>query len=211
MARLTTITFGQVSIYPAYDNNVILPVLTHCLEPTKTPHRYIGAYHINIQRATSKMYLLTDILSRTTMQMFHYVLTLSKSEQYGLINHTPDNINMELYKIADDIAYSCAHNYRVIYTVHEDNFNPHIHFIIINDSPIEYSNPRVPAYDGYDCEVSIKNYLHYHYGFHLHVINYGECYKNTQNLRCLSECSWDWIKHCISKRGLLDDTRSGAL
>lgn len=205
MARLSTITFGQTSTYSAYDNDAILPVLTHCLEPAKTPHRYVGAYHINIQRSTSKMYLLTDMLSRTTMQIFHYVLTLSKSEQYDLINHTPDNINMELYKIADDIAYRCAKNYQVIYAVHEDDFAPHIHFVIINNGPIPY------AYNGCVCEAFIKSYLHSYYGFHLHVINNGEYYKNTQTLRGLSKCSWERIKYCISKWGLLDDTLSGAL
>lgn len=186
MARLTTITFDQTSIYSAYDNNAILPVLTHCLEPIKTPHRYIGAYHTNIQRMTSKMYLLTDILSRTTMQMFHYVLMLSKSEQDGLINQPSDSINMELYKIADDIAHDCAKNYQVIYAVHEDDLAPHIHFVIINNGPIPY------AYDdSCVCEAFIKSYLYSYYGFHLHVINYGECHKNTQTLRCLSECSWE--------------------
>ena len=145
------------------------------------------------------------MLSWTTIQIFHYVLTLSKSEQYDLINHTPDNINIELYKIADDISFRCAKNYQVIYAVHEDDFAPHIHFVIINHSPIPY------AYDGCVCEAFIKSYLHSYYGFHLHVINYGEYYKNTQTLRDLSERSWDWIKHCISKWSLLDDTRSGAL
>lgn len=205
MAKLTTLTFDQPPTYLTYDNDAILPVLTHCLKPTKTPHRYIGAYHINIKRATSKMYLITDMLSRTTMQIFHYVLTLSKSEQYDLINHTPNNINMELYKIADDIAHDCAKNYQVIYAVHEDDVAPHIHFVIINNDPIPY------AYNGCICETFIKSYLYYYYGIHLHVSNHGKYYKNTQNLRGLSECSWDWIKHCISKWGLLDDTRSGAL
>lgn len=209
MARLTTLTFDQTSAYITYDNNAILPVLLHCLDPAKAPHRYIGSYHINIQRATSKTHLLSNSLAKSADRIFHFVLTLSQQEQHDLINQTSDNINMELYKIADDIAYSIAKNYQVIYAVHEDDFAPHIHFIIISNSSINYNSSH--AYNGYDCELFIRNYLYHHYGFQLHVRNHGKYYSKMQYLRGPHECSLDWIKHCISKRGLLDDTRSGVL
>lgn len=195
MAKLITTTFDQTT---AYHSNAILPVLIHCLSPEQAPHRYIGAYQMKNQPTMSNMYLNEKSLSRTAIQIFHFILTLSQNEQTDLINQTQVSVNEALYKIADEIAHSCAKKCNIIYAVHEDTFTPHIHFVIINNNPIEYSNPYI--YDGYNCEVFIRHYLYYHYRFQLHVSNHGEYCKNMQNLRNLNECGWKQSKDCIPRR-----------
>lgn len=167
----TKTTIGKQDIC---DDSAIHTIINHCLDAQQTPHKYYGAYNVNILRAASELRLFTEATLQATIRLRHFHLVFSPDEKDWLEReYKKENINSMLYVVADDIARYCAKNYQVIYAMHEDIHAPHIH-IVMNTRWCRLYPEDGYNHNYYGCIEYIDSYLNENYGMYLQAIQYEE-------------------------------------
>lgn len=153
-----------------HDDRALRAVIQYCLNPEKTPHKYIGAYGVNINQAALEMKLLADAYCKDRgLRLRHFILTLSPDEVKKL-HEQGKNAEKELFTLADYIARYYGNEYQIIFAVHESEWHPHIHFVMntVNfKTGKKYGGQKK---DYYDFQSYIGSYLFARYGFYLRTI-----------------------------------------
>lgn len=105
-----------------YDENALYDVITYCCDPGKAISGLIGGFGINVQYAAAQM----DGLARAYRQadgirLRHMELSLAPKERISA---------KRLFRIAYDVAQYYGWEYQILYAVHEDTPNKHVHFVM---------------------------------------------------------------------------------
>lgn len=97
--------------------NLINYVLTD--KRSKRPVRYYGGYNVDISRASEQIMLVKQHFQKMDgRKMRHFIVSFDE-------NITP----YDAYILGWQIAAYYAHRYQIVFGVHEDTENLHIHFV----------------------------------------------------------------------------------
>ena len=101
--------------------------LDYCHNTAKTGGHYIGGFGVNVVQAAYEMNLLAWTYGANKgLRLRHWILAFSSDEvkQFG------SNVYPMLEHIARQAAAYYGSQYQIIYAVHMDQDNPHIHFVM---------------------------------------------------------------------------------
>lgn len=147
-----------------HDDAALDTVIDYCLKPAKTPHGFIGAYGVNLHQAAFEMELLAEVFGKNRgLRLRHFILSFSPTEAQSL----GERVYETLDEVARVVAGYYARNYQIIYAVHENSENPHIHFVM---NTVSYTNGRKyggKKRDYYQFLDYIRTYLHRRFRFRL--------------------------------------------
>ena len=127
----------------------------YVLNEEKAPH-YYGGYGVNIIDIAESMDDVAKRFYKTKgVQLRHFIVSFSENEKV-----TP--------RKANDIAIAAAsffkHEYQVVFAVHENTANPHIHIFINSISYVDghrYGGTRKEFYEFFNY---LRNILKYYFG-----------------------------------------------
>lgn len=116
-----------------YDDPYCLEnVINYICMPDKTPSGFIGGIGVitaSVDDIILQFKTIKEIYNKEDgKQLYHY--TVSMAYEY-------DGCYEALYKIGFTIAGYYADEYQVVYAVHEDTYNPHLHLVINSVSYID--------------------------------------------------------------------------
>jgi len=110
-----------------HDENAIRDVVAYCLQPKKIPRQLVGAYAVNINQAAYEMERLARANGKDHgLRLRHMVLSFSPKEIKRFHNHTYETLKLN----GDYAARYYGGQYQIIYAVHEDTDEPHVHFVM---------------------------------------------------------------------------------
>ena len=86
---------------------------------TKQPVRYFGGFNVDISRADEQMVLVKECYNKTSRRMMRHFI----------VSFEDDISPYDAYILGYRIAAYYAGRYQIVFGVHEDTDNPHIHFV----------------------------------------------------------------------------------
>ena len=110
-----------------HDSDALHDVITYIVNPDKTPSGYIGGIAVNPQNAITEMGAVSRYYGQDKgVRLRHFILSFRPRELWG---KKADSIRAA-YQIAYAVAQYYGGEYQIIYAVHENTRNPHIHFVM---------------------------------------------------------------------------------
>lgn len=104
-------------------------VINYIFRQDKTPGRYIGGYGVELTMAAVQMQAVAESFKKDNkVRIRHFVISLYQNE--------PLNLQQTRW-IAEGICQEIGQTYQIVYAVHEDTRNPHIHFVF---NPVSHLN-----------------------------------------------------------------------
>lgn len=103
------------------DDNAIPQLIGYIAQKHKTPHQLIGGFHIGGPDPAESMIAVSNHFGKNSrIRLHHFVLSFESflNDSYDLI-----------YNIACRVASAIAPMYQIVFAVHEDTKNIHIHFV----------------------------------------------------------------------------------
>lgn len=86
---------------------------------TKQPVRYCGGFNVDISRADEQMVLVKEYFHKASKRMMRHFI----------VSFEDDISPYDAYILGYRIAAYYAGRYQIVFGVHEDTDNPHIHFV----------------------------------------------------------------------------------
>lgn len=154
MATFKVIGCGEDGKY--MDTYCQKDVIAYCLQTTKTIHGFIGGMAVNPENATVEMSILSSLYNRDQgLRLRHWIISFDPTE-------------ITDPQIADQFARQAVqfygNTYQIIYAVHEDADQIHIHFVMNMISYQDGRRYRGVKKDYYDY-IRALNEISASYGF----------------------------------------------
>lgn len=109
------------------DDLALDDVISYCMVPSKTPTCVIGGFGVNLNQAAYEMKRLSEAYGKFRgLRLRHMILSFSKQEIERFRSHVYDSLS----RIAYYAASYYGGQYQIIYSLHEDSANLHIHFVM---------------------------------------------------------------------------------
>lgn len=151
-----------------HDSEAVDTVLSYCVQECKTPSSLIGGYGVNVKQASYEMQRLTDAYGKSNgLHLRHMVLSFSKYE----LTELGDDAIGEIYKIAKYTAQYYANEYQIVYAIHEDTGNCHVHFVMNTTSYVNGKKYRGDKADYYQFQAYLRQFLAEYYGLTLYILS----------------------------------------
>ena len=107
-----------------HDDESFDSVISYCINPEKAV--FVGGFGVNINQAAYEMECVAKAFGHESgLRLRHWVLSF-QSREFGRLK----KIDYILQQIAWYAARYYAWQYQIIYAVHRDTENPHIHFVM---------------------------------------------------------------------------------
>lgn len=149
-----------------HDDSALEDVISYCIKPNKIPHGFLGGFGINLNQPAFEMERLAKAYGKERgLRLRHMILSFSKEETKRFRQHALDNIK----KIADYAALYYAMEYQIIYAIHEDTDQYHIHFVMNTVSFLDGAKYRGEKEDYYRFQEYLRTFLREYYGLPLRV------------------------------------------
>lgn len=145
MATFTIVGAGQEDKY--CDDNALRDVINYITRGYQLPDNMIGAYGVTKNCAAIEMELVSRAYWKySNCRLRHWVVSFSEE----------DNVTLEeVRQIADRSAAFYKSRYQIIYAIHTDTDNIHVHFVM---NRISYRDGK--AYSGkYSDYYDYRNHL----------------------------------------------------
>lgn len=148
------ITEFKKIVYPNsyHDDNAISNVVSYICQPSKTPSNLIGGVGIDLDRIAESMIAVSQRFGEYSgIRLHHFVVYFSQSDKPTL---------EMILRIAMDISRWIGYSHQIVFAVHEDEPNLHIHFVFNAVSYIDgykYPGGMEQYYDIFDF---VKVVLH---------------------------------------------------
>ena len=145
MATFTIVGAGQEDKY--CDDNALRDVINYITRGYQLPDNMIGAYGVTKNNAAMQMELVSQAYWKySNCRLRHWVVSFSEE----------DNVTLEeVRQIADRSAAFYKSRYQIIYAIHTDTDNIHVHFVM---NRISYRDGK--AYNGkYSDFYDYRNHL----------------------------------------------------
>ena len=140
------------------DPNAYTDVIQYCTNPDKTPSGLIGGRNLDTNYAAEQMETVADVFGKNSKtRVEHTVLSFSPNEEISLEG---------IVEIADSLADYYAEDYQVLYAVHENTDNPHVHMVMNRISHRDGHRYRGNKQEYYGVQTHLKKELRKH-GLHL--------------------------------------------
>lgn len=151
-----------------HDPNALGAVVSYCLQEQKIPSELVSGFGVNISQAAYEMERLSEAYGKTEgIHLRHMVLSFSPSEIEQL---QPDALG-EIYKIGTYAAQYYGSEYQIVYSLHEDSGNYHVHFVMNTVSFLTGRKYRGDKADYYRFQDYLKEFLGEYYGMKLYVLS----------------------------------------
>lgn len=151
-----------------HDDVALDTVIDYCLNPDKTPHGFVGAYGVNQHQAAFEMELLAEAFGKNRgLRLRHFILSFSPQEAQVLGEHVYETLD----EVARVVAGYYASDYQIIYAVHENTENPHIHFVMNTVSYINGKKYGGKKRDYYQFLNYVHTYLYRRFRFRLIAVS----------------------------------------
>ena len=145
MATFTIVGAGQEDKY--CDDNALHDVINYITRGYQLPDNMIGAYGVTKNNAALQMELVSQVYRKySNCRLRHWVVSFSEE----------DNVTLEeVRQIANRSAAFYKSRYQIIYAIHTDTDNIHVHFVM---NRISYRDGK--AYSGkYSDFYNYRNHL----------------------------------------------------
>lgn len=110
-----------------HDDDAVHHVLHYVTDPQKTPSGYIGGIAVNPQQAILEMEALSRYYGQDTgVRLRHFILSFRPRELWSKKGQSL----YAAYQVACAVAQFYGEEYQIVYAVHENTRNPHIHFVM---------------------------------------------------------------------------------
>ena len=143
------------------DNAALHDVINYCCQLTKTESGYVGGIAVNPLYATTEMETLASVYRNYDgVRLRHMVLSFKRAEVSSPYT---------AFEIARGVAEFYGSSYQIIFAVHEDTDEIHIHFVM---NTVNYCTGKKyigTKKDYYDFQKYVKEIL-YEYGLFLVVM-----------------------------------------
>lgn len=139
-------------------------VISYILQPSKTRSGFVGCCGVELGMAAEQMQALSESYKKDNkVRLRHFVVSFY---------HTETMMLKQVRWIAEGICQELGQTYQVVYAVHEDTMNPHIHFVF---NPVGYDGHK---YSGTKAEHhNLKDLLRRHLSHHGIMIFYEVKYR----------------------------------
>lgn len=154
--------FGHIVEQKYHDDSALKNVIEYCYRPDKTPHQYIGGIGVNPQYAVEQMEAVALAYRKASgLRLRHMLLSFDKHER----------ISFQRAKLlAFQLASYYGYKYQIIYAVHEDKANKHIHFVMNTVSYLDGHKYAGHRDDYYRFQEYMRSVLAGEFGFRLNVV-----------------------------------------
>ena len=133
MATFKVIGKGEDGKY--FDTFALTDVINYVVNPCKTPSNLIGTFGVRLPYAAQQMEILSTAYNNyQKLQLRHWIISFG---DHDLINP------IEAYYIAVEAAKFYANKYQLVFTVHEDTDQVHVHFVMNQVSYVDGKNTPV--------------------------------------------------------------------
>ena len=140
MAVFKVAAIGEDGKY--FDDFALTDVINYVVNPRKTPSNLIGAFGVRLEYAAQQMELVARAFNKyQKLRLRHWIISFGDRD---LINP------VEAYYIAVEAAKFYADRYQLIFAVHEDTDQVHVHFVMNQVSYVDghkYSGTKKEYYD----------------------------------------------------------------
>lgn len=122
--------YAQRGIPKYHDEEALETVITYCQNPSKTASGLVGGFGVNVSQAAYEMDLLAHAYGKNKgLRLRHWVISFDKGEISRL-----KRAGYRIYDTLANIAWYAAsyygYQYQIVYAVHKDSNQPHIHFVM---------------------------------------------------------------------------------
>lgn len=112
-----------------FDDNAIPDLINYICRPDKTPSHIIGGYGVDLNDIANSMIAVSMHFRKyNRLRLHHFVISFGPEDIY---------LKDMIPKIANEICSYWADKYQIVYSLHEDTYNPHIHFVFNNVSYVD--------------------------------------------------------------------------
>ncbi len=146
-----------------HDSDARNIVIKYILNPFKACSGYYGGVYVDPEDIAGSMNNIAIRFNKNTgVQLRHYVLAFTPQEM--------DDIDI-VYDIACNIARFIGREYQVVFAIHENTTNLHIHFVFNAISYIDGHRYYGKRKEYYDLINYLTELLHYNYGLILQTVS----------------------------------------
>ena len=140
MATFKVIGKGEDGKY--FDTFALTDVINYVVNSCKTPSNLIGTFSVRLGYAAQQMELVSRAFNNyQKLRLRHWIISFG---DHDLINP------IEAYYIAVEAAKFYADRYQLVFAVHEDTDQVHVHFVMNQVSYVDgrkYSGTKKEYYD----------------------------------------------------------------
>ena len=143
-----------------HDGKAYETVISYCLNPEKAS--FVGGFGVNLTQAAYEMERVAQAFGNEDgLHLRHWILSFRQDEFGGR-----KKIDHILQRIAWSAASYYASQYQIIYAVHRDTHNPHIHFVMSTTNFVTGGKYPGTKEDYYAYQRYLKDVL-FPYGMYL--------------------------------------------
>lgn len=160
-----TVLFKKIAARGKYQDPQAIPdVVSYICRPDKTPSQIIGGVMIDMNDIAGSMIAISEKFhNNSRIRLHHFILTFPTKEFCRLD---------QLRQIAEEVCGYLGRCYQIVYALHEDTNNPHIHFVFNAVSYINGTKYHGGKTEYYELIELNKDILR-SYGFHLIAVKYN--------------------------------------
>lgn len=140
------------------DENARYDVIHYIMQSYKTPDKIIGGAKVDMRNPALSMETTAESFNKNSRtRLRHFTLSFHQKENVSL---------QDIIDIATDICFYIAKKYEVVYALHEDTSQLHIHFVFNTISYIDGYRYKGNRQEYYELINTVKEILH-QYGIHI--------------------------------------------
>lgn len=140
------------------DENARYDVIHYIMQSYKTPDKIIGGAKVDMRNPALSMETTAESFNKNSRtRLRHFTLSFHQKENFSL---------QDIIDIATAICFYIAKKYEVVYALHEDTSQLHIHFVFNTISYIDGYRYKGNRQEYYELINTVKEILH-QYGIHI--------------------------------------------
>lgn len=134
------------------DVNARYDVIHYIMQPYKTHNKIIGGEKVNMLNPALSMETTAELYNKNSRtRLRHFTLSFHKKENVSL---------QDIIDIATAICFYIVEKYEVVYALHEDTSQLHIHFVFNTISYIDGYRYKGNRQEYYELISAVKGILH---------------------------------------------------
>lgn len=140
------------------DENARYDVIHYIMQSYKTPDNIIGGAKVDMRNPALSMETTAESFNKNSRtRLRHFTLSFHQNENVSL---------QDIIDIATAICFYIVKKYEVVYALHEDTSQLHIHFVFNTISYIDGYRYKGNRQEYYELINTVKEILH-QYGIHI--------------------------------------------
>ena len=160
--------YAKTGLQKYHDDEAIPTLINYCFDPKKTDNALIGGMAVDVQDAIFEMTALSKAYGKDYgLRLRHMILAFSPMEVISM-----GSCDLDLMQSIAEWAISLyGWRYQIVYSIHLDTENPHIHFVMNTTSYLDGTKYHGDMADYFGFRDHLESYVLPKYGFRIEVVS----------------------------------------